>query len=251
MPKFNYTDFSGSTGLNLVSVAAAVGSALRVGTTLSSGAVWYPDKVIVRRPWQVDFTFNFNGVVAGFGDGDGDGGDGMVFVIQDEANNLVKVGGGGIGYGDPNFGGGTLGFIRCMAVEFDTYNNGSGTLDNNDGNHIAIHSGGSGHVNSTNEGGHRKGQYAVATRMNNSANHSARVVYDGTTVSVFYETFVTPVLTWAPSGGLDSFLGLSGGSAYVGFTAAPGSAKENHDLISWSGEFADGASLSQVSFRVG
>ena len=63
--------------------------------------------------------------------------------------------------------------------------------------------------------------------------HTAAVNYDGTTLSVYLDGSATPVVT-APVN-LGTLLGLGGGgNAFVGFTAATGSLRENSDILSWN-----------------
>ena len=62
--------------------------------------------------------------------------------------------------------------------------------------------------------------------------HTATITYDGTTLSVFLDGSNTPVVSAAVN--LGSLLGLTGGNAYAGFTAATGADSENTDVLSWN-----------------
>jgi hypothetical protein len=53
-------------------------------------------------------------------------------------------------------------------------------------------------------------------------------------MSVYLDGSATPVLSSAVPINLNTLLGLSGGPAYVGFTAATGAAQENSDILSWT-----------------
>ena len=255
MPNFNYPNFNNYSALSFVGTASLVGSPYEIkmawsGAFDSKGAIWYATKVDVSKPWWMKMTFKMGGNFGGISDGDGQGGDGMAFVVQDEGSSAISASGGGsIGYGDSQSTPTNQGLLRCLAAEFDTYNNGTDPLDNDNGNHIAIHSGGSGRVNSTNVSSHRKGQVNIASRMNDQVYHDAKILYDGTTVKVFYENLVNPILSWAPGSDLGTYLGLTGGKAYVGITAAVGSAQQDHFVKSWSGSFYSGANLGNVMFR--
>jgi hypothetical protein len=89
------------------------------------------------------FSFRI-GNNGGGSDADGSGEDGLAFVVQTNSNN-VGAEGGGLGY---------QGINNSVAVEFDTYNNGSTAT--------------SGNVN-------------VATRFNNGAIWDVTVSYNGIT----------------------------------------------------------------------
>jgi len=84
------------------------------------GAVWYVDKIQIKRSFDLEFSMNF-------GDNDLNGADGMMFVIQTASNNALGMTGQGIGF---------AGFSPSLGIEFDTFQNG----DENDPSydHIAV-----------------------------------------------------------------------------------------------------------------
>ena len=113
------SDFSTASGLHLNGNASIAGSALRLtpalpgqaGSTFSTSAITLAANVSFNSFLTLRITDS-----GGISDGDGVGADGLVFVVQTNANN---VGGavGGIGY---------LGMSNSLGVEFDTYDNGTG-----------------------------------------------------------------------------------------------------------------------------
>jgi hypothetical protein len=154
-------------------------------------------------------------------------GDGFAFVIQGAPTGAATLGltayGMYIGYdGIPN----------SIAIEFDTYQN-TGYGDPSSP-HIGIQSNGAGanspdHTSSAKLGG------PVTATFANGTLHSATIAYDGSSIiSVYLDGSTVPVVSGTVTGGLSSFLGLSGGPAYVGFTAGTGSAQENADILSWN-----------------
>jgi hypothetical protein len=65
--------------------------------------------------------------------------------------------------------------------------------------------------------------------------HTATITYDGSSIiSVYLDGSATPVVSGTVTGGLGSFLGLTSGNAYLGFTAATGGGQENSDILTWT-----------------
>lgn len=89
-----------------------------------TGVVWYPEKLDLNKPINIEFLMNF-------GTKDSSGADGMVFIIQTHGNQAIGTTGGGIGY---------EGFSPSLGIEFDTWSNRdefalSGDLESD---HIAV-----------------------------------------------------------------------------------------------------------------
>ena len=128
---------------------------------------------------------------------------------------------------------------NSIAIEFDTYQN-TGYGDPSSP-HIGIQSNGAlanspDHTSSANLGG------PVAATFANGTLHSATITYDGVSIiSVYLDGSTVPVVSGTVTGGLSSFLGLTGGPAYVGFTAGTGSAQETSDILSWTWTWNGGA----------
>lgn len=144
--------------------------------------------------------------------GNGSGADGLAFVMQNEAPNAIGSFGGGLGYET---------ISPSIAVEFDTYSNGS-AIDNSSANHVGINV--NGNITSV----------ALAdpgfTLENSNETHFAWVNFS----SGLLEVFVSEDSTQPGSSLLSySFSDLSsdlGGEAYFGFTAATGGLVSDHRI---------------------
>lgn len=148
------------------------------------------------------------------------GADGLVFVIQNQAADVVGTQGVGIGY---------LGMTSSLAVEFDTWlNPGEGDPSSN---HVSVHTNGTG-PNGTDEA-LSIGWANIPGDLYDNQVHQVVVRYvPGTlTVSLDGVTLVTTSVTLTNIGGA-SILDPQG-KAWVGFTSATGGAYGIHDVMSW------------------
>jgi hypothetical protein len=220
--QISISDFSTVTpgSLQLNGNAAIVGPALRVtpATFSQAGSAFSTSSVTLAADVSFSsfFTFQITGS-GGISDGDGTGADGLVFVVQTNANNVGGIG-GGIGY---------LGVPNSLGVEFDTWDNGAGFGDPN-GNHVNFDFGGT--FSSTATAG------LIPTRMNNGSIWSAWVDYDGTTNTLelrLVESSVVRPGAALLSANVDLAAVLGSVNAFVGFTSGTGSAYGNHDILSW------------------
>lgn len=215
----HYSDFSSVAGLTLNGNAAQVGNMLRVtpATFSQAGSVFSTTPISLASDVSFSTAFRFRFTNAGGAcDGQGCGADGLVFVLQTNANN-VGGGGGGIGYqGIPN----------SVGIEFDTWNNGA--IDGFSSNHVGIDVGGS--VNSLVRA------QVTAGDLNNGAIWHAWIDYNGATdllevfLSMSSERPLAPIL--ALTRNLAADLGTP--NAFVGFTSGTGAAFANHDVLSWT-----------------
>jgi len=219
----NFPDFSSIDGLQLNGDAAQVGSVLRVTRSVPSQAGSFFSTNPVNLAADVSFSTRFSFRISNPGgiiDTDGRGADGLVFVVQTNAND-VGTSGGGIGYQN---------IPKSVGIEFDTWNNGSG-LGDPDGNHVAID------IN-----GNLGAPLAVVPfgpRMNEGDLWYAWVDYNGATDALevrLGSSSARPALPLAQANvNLPGVLGSP--NAFVGFTSGTGSAFGDHDLVSW--EFRD------------
>ncbi|MGH9501341.1 MAG: L-type lectin-domain containing protein [Terriglobales bacterium] len=218
------------------------------------GSAWFSTQQAVQGGFSTTFQFRFTQ--------SGDThtpADGIAFVIQSSSTTALGAGGGSIGYAD---GGGTCptvdgsapcdvggGIRNSLAIEFDTYNNGTATGDPNN-NHIAVQSCGIGQTNSPAHTTINDYNFpncligSVASLqtpiMSDQNPHTAVISYTPPTctgqgcsgvltVILDGSTVLTTQLT------LENYLSLAtGGKAWVGFTSATGAAFENHDILSWT-----------------
>ena len=148
------------------------------------------------------------------------GADGLVFVIQNQAQDVVGNQGVGIGY---------QGMLSSLAIEFDTWRNpGEGDPSSN---HVSVHTGGAG-PNSANESS-SIGSADIPGDLYDNQVHQVVIRYvPGTlTVSLDGVVLVTANVTITNIGG-ESILDADG-KAWVGFTSATGGAFGIHDVMSW------------------
>jgi hypothetical protein len=144
-------------------------------------------------------------------------GDGLTFVLQGQGPDAIGGDGWQLGYG---------GITPSLAVEFDTYNN--GTDDQSNSNHVAIDVNGVlGTVSQYNN---------LTTPMNNGAVWYAWVDYDGGARRLEVRLAETEVRPERPilAARLSLANLLGGGQLWAGFTAATGGAYELHDILSWT-----------------
>ncbi|MBI5362522.1 MAG: hypothetical protein HZA53_05035 [Planctomycetes bacterium] len=263
---FTYTDFTSTAGVNLVGLSTQAGNILRLQDNVAPasggdnrGGAWYATPVCVAQGFDTTFTYRMHTPSTTGGS------DGLAFVIQnDQGGNVamvnqpgasLPVGAGStalgrhaaaIGYG--NFATSLPGETvdDSIAIELDTFSSATAWGDP-DGNHISIHTGGSGD-NGTHESFSigRANSAALGVDLNNGVNHTVRVVYTAGspgTLQVYLDgnlkvtapySFATGG-TWIDSGTAVGGLNLLGGnSAYVGFTSGAGSAREFRDILSWT-----------------
>ena len=226
----NYADFSDTTGLSLNGSTTVINNALRLTGNGSSdgGSVFTSNAISLlnNSSFAASFSFRIFDNSSG-GDSDGGGADGLAFVVQTQNANVGAVG-GGLGY---------QGITNSVAIEFDTYNNGSG--DNNNGNHVGIALGGN--VNTSTR------LQVEPNRFNDDNIWDVVVTYDGLTelLSVTWSTSDILNSGGSLSTNVDVASVLGGSNAFLGFTAATGGFASRHEIISAS--FSNTSTLNEVS----
>ena len=94
----SYGDFSSTAGLQLNGSTAQAGSVLRLTTENfnQSGSAFSSSAITLGANYSFStfFRFRISSVPNTFGDGNGPGADGLVFVVQTNANNGGGLGGG-------------------------------------------------------------------------------------------------------------------------------------------------------------
>ena len=222
---FSYPNFASLAGLDLNGNAAQQANRVRLTMqTLESGSVFRTTTEPISGGFETTFSFIINGITPDFADG-------LAFVIQNDPSGSGALGlcCGQIGYG---------GMTNSLAIEFDTFLN-AGWNDPN-ANHIGVQSCGAAentadHDTSCNLGlAATPGSPAVPGGISlTSAMRTARIVYAGTTLTVYLTDDGNVERQVLQVTNLD--LGsLVGSSAYVGFTASTGDAASYHDIISWT-----------------
>ena len=217
---FDFNAFSTATGLNLNGDASVVNNRLRLTTTDTDTA----GSVFLLKPLEIDADTSFSTQFTLQISGGTDGADGLAFVIQNSVDGSAALGqtGGEIGYG---------GVTKSLAIEFDTYTNGSTDPNNN---HIDILRDG----NTTSE----LAFGIPAIDLNGGAALTAWVEYDGVTnlLEVFLSDNGSQSATPVVSTTVD-LANVLGSQAYLGFTAGTGGLTNVHEILDW--EFSSNSEL--------
>lgn len=212
----NFPNFSNCTTLQVNANAACTSGVLRVTpATFSQAGSAFSQTLIPLGPgntFSTFFSFRITGS-GGSGDGDGLGADGITFTVQPNSNTAGGLG-GGIGY---------AGILNSVAVEFDTWNNGTGAGDP-DGNHVGVDLSGSIVSVAT---------ASIGTRLNDGNVWYAWIDYNGSLLELRLSQVnsrpAAPTLSHAVN--LATVIGAT--QAYVGFTSGTGAAYANHDILTW------------------
>lgn len=233
---------------------------LTPNATFTAGSAWYNTQQPVAGAFSTTFTFELTGSNTGYGPADG-----IAFVIQNSPAGTGALGpdGCGIGFGDSAYCTSSTGGIpNSLAVEFNTYNNGTGVDPSN--NDVTIQNCSGTGANSVDQSCSLAFNDLTLLRppinMADGNVHTVTITYAPSTLStcgpegtstcstidvildnndLFPPTGANPVLF-----NLNS-IGLTSGTAYVGFTAATGGGDDNQDILSWT--FTPGAQSAVVS----
>lgn len=248
--------------VNAPPITSACGTALRLTASQSflTGAAWYPRQMNVREGFTTTFSFQATNPSAVcrvmhnvHTNCRSRGGDGFAFVIQNDAQQELALGAGGmaLGYG---------GLTNALAIEFDTWFNPE-LLDVYE-NHISVHVSG---VEGTVQPNHTYSLGATSNLPDLTKDvHTVRITYKPNVdeTMLFDEAFTASTLAsdffstnaWRSGVGLlavylddlnspvlivplriENTLELFHGRAWVGFTGATGAnAWQTLDVLSWS-----------------
>jgi hypothetical protein len=243
----DYPNFSSTAGLTLVGSTTTTSSQLELTPAAigQSGAAYSTTAVPLGAGDTFSTTFQFQITDTG----GIDPADGITFVLAASPSGL-GTGGGDIGYG---------GVGNSVAIEFDTYDNGSD--DGDSSNHVAIDEDGS--IDDGTSGGDQDlvnaygvsscgfpSSYLASGCMANGDIWSVTIGYDGTNLAVSVwdmsgthaEAAPFTIYTAQPVN-ISSFLGTT--NAYVGFTGGTGSGFEQQDILNW--ELANTSTLPPPS----
>jgi hypothetical protein len=217
---FNFADFSAAAdSLNLLGAATVTtDNRLRLTPAIDgqTGAAWYAaEKQFVGGAFSTTFQFQLDD----FFDSPSGGSDGFTFAIHNEVPSFLGGGGSSLAYNR---------LSASLVVEFDTFANAG--LGDPSGSHISVHTNGTGN-NSTHES-FSLGSFNTNPILDDGAVHTAKLDYQPGVLSIYLDNLTTPVLTVSVD--LAEKLGLVGGQAWVGFTAATGGGWETHDILNWN-----------------
>ena len=212
-PTIDYADFSDTSELNLVFDAAApagTDNALHLTPLVNNqrGGAWHTSKQLVSLGFTMTFDFQTTG----------NGSDGFAFVIQNDAVDAMGGGGGGLGYKNiPN----------SLALEFDTFQNGSSDPNNN---HVSVQTLGT--AANSNDTANSVGYVTPSFDINDGNVHQVKVVYQPGTLDVFLDDFSSPALSVPVD--LSTTLSLDAGTAWLGFTGVSGGTAQQQAILNWT-----------------
>ncbi len=250
----NFPNFSSVTNLTFNGNAAQSGTVLQLtpAVTFQDGSAWFNIAQPVAGAFSTTFTFQLTGSNTGYGPADG-----IAFVIQNSPAGTGALGpdGCGIGFGDSAYCTSSTGGIpNSLAVEFNTFNNGTGVDPSNSDVTIQNCSGiGANSVDqSCSIAFNDLTKLASPINIADGNVHTVTINYSGpatTLLDVILDGIdLFPKTVANPSGGVlfnMTTIGLNSGNAWVGFTAATGGGDDNQDILSWT--FSPGAQSTVIS----
>ncbi len=201
-------------------------------------SAWYQTPQVVANGFTTTFAFQLGSTSTYNADG-------FAFVIQNSSLSALGSGGCGIGFGGSSSGCASSGGIsNSVAIEFNTYPNGAGVDPGSDD--VTIQNCGGISPNSVDLSCSLK--YNNLTGKINVADgnvHVAAITYTSSALSTCGVTGTQTCSTLdVVLDGVDLFpggvlfdittIGLSGSSAYVGFTAGTGGGNDDQDILSWT-----------------
>ena len=197
--------------------ATGVGSEYVITQGLNDqvGALWSNSKISLNKSFTISAELFF-----GANDG---GADGFSFIIQNASKNAIGDVGGGLGY---------EGIAHSVAIEFDTWDNGSGFNDiAND--HVAFDIDGSmsGIGAPIDLGNIEDGQYHPVTISWNAATHVLTLSYDGVVIG---------------SRTIDVAATVGGDEAYIGFAGSTGAETNLQKIRNLNYQSADSSVVLDV-----
>lgn len=219
---FEFPDFREPSRISTVG-SARVSQGVAILTpseTQIAGAIWFTNRVLITNGFTNRFDFRISSPTSS-------GGDGFAFVIQNHSMSAIAGSvGPSLGYGGVD----GSGIPNCLAIEFDTWQN--GLIGDPPAGHISVHS--SGRLPNDISA---RASLAVApgkTDYDDGEVHSATVRYDGSTLKMYLDNSLTPLLSLEID--LVEMIGSDDGGAWVGFTASTGGATAAHEILNWSFE---------------
>jgi glucose/arabinose dehydrogenase len=208
----NYTSFPNANGLKLNGNASITSNTLQLTPQAIDqvGSAYYTTAIPINRDtsFQSQFQFKTTGATTGA--------DGLAFIVQNAAAGASALGayGQNLGYG---------GVLSSMAVEFDTFKNGTTDID---GNHISILTNGNTAtpVSTKSSGIDFNSGSIVNIWIDYNGDSDQLVVYQATTTVKPSTPFMAVTLD-LPS--------LVGTQAYFGFGAGTGGSINAHQIVNW------------------
>lgn len=221
---FVCTDFASVEQLSLVEEAGADEHVLRLtpAAPFMRGAAWWTTPQYVKHGFDTVFELRLSKQDEFYG-----GGDGLAFVIQDSAEQAIGGFGASLGFGtDTGFK--IPGIPNSLAVVLDTFRNPEAPFNDPSGNYVAVHTNGAEPNNSFSI---TRLAHAILDTINlkDGNAHSVEV----NCIPGILEVLIDTRLILAVPLTIADRLRLSGGKAFLGFTAATASSFQNHDILKW------------------
>jgi Bacterial lectin/YDG domain/MBG domain (YGX type) len=217
-------------GMNTPALPIWTGTALQLtNNTNETASAWLSTAIPVASGFSMSFQFQITAITVPEADG-------FAFVIQSAPSPVAGspwTGSGNTTLGTTGMGGyiGYTGIPNSIAVEFDTYYNSNfdDPTCTTTCAHVGIQSLGT-MPNSPDHGSSANLAGPVLLNFADGNPHTATITYDGTNLNVSVDgaTIATAAVN------LNTFLGLNGSPAYVGFTAATGTGSQYSGIVSWS-----------------
>lgn len=211
-PAFEYTGFTGATGLQLNNGAGLIENRLRLtdGGASQSRSAFRSSTIDVRR-----FTTTFDFLTTQ----GANTADGFTFTITGAGNNQVGSNGGGLGYGTDGSGGARI--LQSLAIKFDLYAN-AGEGNNSTG----VYTNGADPINPSFQ--------MTGVDLHAGRPIRATITYDGANLTMTLLDTVNQQTYQRVFAGYDIPALVGGNAAWVGFTGATGGITATQDIISWS-----------------
>jgi glucose/arabinose dehydrogenase len=212
---FTYNTFSNSTGITTNGNANKPGATLQLTPDLNTqaGSAFYDTafQIDANSSFSTQFQFRLSG------SNGTNGADGFTFVLQNDNRGVSALGasGGGVGYSN---------IANSLAIEFDTYKNGT---NDPDGNHLSLLR--NGNVNAAVKNA------LTGIDLNSGAALNAWIDYDGATnqLNVYLANGTTKPTTATLTETIDIVATL-GTKAYFGFTGGTGGFRNLQEIQNWT-----------------
>ncbi len=245
---FVYQGFDKSSGLALDNHAMVYGNSINLTqNSVNSYGSAYRDRLVpLSNGFKTSFAFKMCNADEGTSHESGNpGADGIAFVIKNyDLSDYGNIG-GGIGY---------EGLHNCLAIEFDMFNNDAGQLVNNNdpnANHLAVFAS-KDEVSPVHSSTNTIGETMDIPMFKSDCfeTYYADIIYskENRTLEIYVENnqnLISPRLVLTDFE-LSNYIDLAENTkAYIGFTAATGTAFQEHRISNWA--FCPAANDSAVS----
>jgi gliding motility-associated-like protein len=178
------------------------------------GSLWSANQLDLSSPFNIEFKILFGNNDAG--------GDGVCFVFQNNGgNSLPGGGGGGLGYQGGSF-------TQSLAVEFDTYANLGGTVNDINEDHIAIISNGIVDHNAPTSLSPAVAATLIPSNIEDGLYHNVRLSWNPSTT--IFEVFFDCDLRISINEDIIDDIFSGNAMVYFGFTASGGQASNAQEI---------------------